>query len=132
MWKIHFDIVLLELSWKHTLTPKMLRSPGLMASAQHVYGTADPNTTWIGPLLLTWGEDALPLCTPSVYVNSPGGGRSIPGYVLCMVSPLHARAFNLKMQGAANTQHPQKCPHRYRKVWLLSGLSNSYTFANLI
>lgn len=89
-----------------------------MVSAQlhNIYCRPPNNLDRASPINL--GEDALPLLTPSVDLNSTRDGRSIPGYVLCMVSPLHARAFNLKMQRAANTQHPHKSPHRNGKFRL--------------
>lgn len=86
------------------------------AQLQNLYCRAKNNLDRPSPINL--GEDALPLLGPSVYLNSTRDGTSIPGYVLCMVYPLHARAFNLKMQRAANTQRPHKCPHRNGKFRL--------------
>lgn len=111
----YMNIVLWERPWKQTLTLKPLPSSvnGICIAAQTAY--CRPKVTWIDPFLLTWGGR---FTTPPPYLNSTRDGRSIPGYVLCMVSPLHARAFNLKMQRAANTQHPHKCPHRNGKFGL--------------
>lgn len=97
-----------QLPWKHALTQETLRSSGLMVSAQLQRLSCRFKTTWMEPLPSTWGmqhpwfpQNALALCNSSRYLYAGRDGRSIPGYVLCIVSPLHA--YSLKMRWVANS-----------------------------